>query len=164
METLNALKIYYFDKKEITLRTDCHAIISFYNKMAQNKPFRVLWIAFTDYINGLGISVNFEHIDEKNNVLADMLSRLTFVLCAGKLEEETTNLLISEWSKVEMEAIHEQEKEKMPQEEYAEVLSGPQKPIWVPKIPKPRPFLKNNVHKELLWNTLNHPINMVALD
>ncbi|GAB4824952.1 hypothetical protein Ancab_007824 [Ancistrocladus abbreviatus] len=38
---LSALKIHYLDKSEITLRTDCQAIISFYNKSAQNKPSRV---------------------------------------------------------------------------------------------------------------------------
>lgn len=40
MESLSALKIYYLDKTEITLRTDCQAIISFYKKSAQNKPSR----------------------------------------------------------------------------------------------------------------------------
>ncbi|GKD10354.1 hypothetical protein Tco_1190039, partial [Tanacetum coccineum] len=32
INTLEKLKIYYLDKKEITLRTDCQAIISFYKK------------------------------------------------------------------------------------------------------------------------------------
>ncbi|ACV74337.1 putative polyprotein [Pelargonium vein banding virus] len=83
MGTLSALKIHYLDRKEITLRTDCQAIVSFHNKMAQNKPSRVRWISFTDFITGLGIKVNIEHIDGKDNVLADTLSRLIF-----KIQEE----------------------------------------------------------------------------
>ncbi|KAJ3704990.1 hypothetical protein LUZ61_008695 [Rhynchospora tenuis] len=77
METMLALKIHYLDQNEITLRTDCQAIISFYNKSAQNKPSRVRWINFVDFVTGTGVQVNFEHIDGKLNVLADSLSRLT---------------------------------------------------------------------------------------
>ncbi|KAJ3705006.1 hypothetical protein LUZ61_008711 [Rhynchospora tenuis] len=77
METMSALKIHYLDKQEITLRTDCQAIISFYNKSASNKPSRVRWISFVDFVTGTGVKVNFEHIDGKLNVLADSLSRLT---------------------------------------------------------------------------------------
>ncbi|MFN1222484.1 hypothetical protein, partial [Enterococcus faecium] len=74
------LKIHYLDKSEITLRTDCQAIIAFYNKSAQNKPSRVRWLAFTDFITGTGVHINFEHIDGKLNYLADSLSRLTACL------------------------------------------------------------------------------------
>ncbi|KAJ3689111.1 hypothetical protein LUZ61_018275 [Rhynchospora tenuis] len=76
METMSALKIHYLDQKEITLRTDCQAIISFYNKSAQNKPSRVRWINFVDFVTGTGVQVHFEHIDGKLNILADSLSRL----------------------------------------------------------------------------------------
>ncbi|KAJ6290083.1 hypothetical protein OIU78_025907 [Salix suchowensis] len=41
MGTLDSLKIYYLDKEEVTIRTDCQAIIAFYNKQAQNKPSRI---------------------------------------------------------------------------------------------------------------------------
>nr|GFA35476.1 ORFIII-like polyprotein [Tanacetum cinerariifolium] len=37
INTLEKLKIYYLDKQEVTLRTDCQAIISFYNKTNSNK-------------------------------------------------------------------------------------------------------------------------------
>nr|AXG50786.1 ORF3 [Piper yellow mottle virus] len=77
MNSLEKLKIYYLDKKEIVIRTDCQAIISFFNKSSVNKPSRVRWIGFTDYITGLGIDVKFQHIDGKENSLADSLSRLT---------------------------------------------------------------------------------------
>jgi len=42
METLMAMKIHYLDKSEVALRIDCQAIISFYNKSANNKPSRVM--------------------------------------------------------------------------------------------------------------------------
>ncbi|AIB53751.1 polyprotein [Pagoda yellow mosaic associated virus] len=80
MESLSALKIFFLDKEEITVRTDCQAIIAFYNKQAQNKPSRVRWLAFCDYINGNGLSVKFEHIKGEENVLADQLSRITALL------------------------------------------------------------------------------------
>nr|GEZ10892.1 putative polyprotein [Tanacetum cinerariifolium] len=40
INTLEKLKIYYLDKQEVTLRTDCQAIISFYNKTNSNKSSR----------------------------------------------------------------------------------------------------------------------------
>ncbi|KAG6471685.1 hypothetical protein ZIOFF_069131 [Zingiber officinale] len=58
MNSLNNFKIYYLDKEEFLIRTDCQAIISFFNKSSQNKPSRVRWIAFTDFITGLGIPVH----------------------------------------------------------------------------------------------------------
>ncbi|KAG6467428.1 hypothetical protein ZIOFF_074751 [Zingiber officinale] len=76
MNSLNSFKIYYLDKEELLIRTDCQAIISFFNKSAQNKPSRVRWVAFTDFITGLGIPVHFQHIEGNENILADALSRL----------------------------------------------------------------------------------------
>ncbi|XP_042468105.1 uncharacterized protein LOC122051185 isoform X2 [Zingiber officinale] len=76
MEALSAMKIHYLDKQVITLRTDCHAIIKFFNKSVSNKPSRVRWIAFTDYITSTGVDIKFEHIEGINNELADALSRL----------------------------------------------------------------------------------------
>nr|AYH52631.1 ORF3 [Dioscorea bacilliform AL virus 2] len=79
MNSLNNFKIYYLDKPEVCIRTDCQAIISFFHKSAQNKPSRVRWIAFTDFVTGLGIPVTFEHIDGRNNGLADALSRIVTI-------------------------------------------------------------------------------------
>lgn len=76
MNSMDKFKIHYLDKKELLIRTDCQAIMAFYNKSAANKPSRVRWIAFNDFFTGLGIPVHIEHIDGKNNVLADSLSRL----------------------------------------------------------------------------------------
>ncbi|KAL0927595.1 hypothetical protein M5K25_001781 [Dendrobium thyrsiflorum] len=50
-----------------------------------------------------------------------------------------------------------------PLETFEEVQSGT-KLAWVPKIPKPRPFHKNDVHHELLSESFNHPINLDAHD
>ncbi|KAJ4782008.1 polyprotein, partial [Rhynchospora pubera] len=95
METLKALKIHYLDQQEITLRTDCQAIISFFNKSAQNKPSRVRWINFVDYITGTGVQVNFEHIDGKLNSLADALSRLTTKLAVTSEIQEQQELFLA---------------------------------------------------------------------
>ena len=97
IETIKAPKIHYLDRKEITLRTDCQAIISFYNKSSVNKPSRVRWLMFVDFITGTGVHVNFEHIDGKLNVLADTLSRLTCSLCyTGCPQEDEASLLLLE--------------------------------------------------------------------
>nr|GFC11873.1 ORFIII-like polyprotein [Tanacetum cinerariifolium] len=50
--------IYYLDKQEITLRTDCQAIISFYNKTNSNKFSRVRWIKFADAVTGTGVKIS----------------------------------------------------------------------------------------------------------
>nr|GFB16121.1 ORFIII-like polyprotein [Tanacetum cinerariifolium] len=76
INTLEKLKIYYLDKQEVTLRTDCQAIISFYNKTNSNKSSRVRWIKFADAVTGTGFKINIEHIEGKHNTLADSLSRL----------------------------------------------------------------------------------------
>ncbi|KAG6536929.1 hypothetical protein ZIOFF_002007 [Zingiber officinale] len=43
---------------------------------SMEKLSRLRWIAFTDFVTGTGVKVNFEHIDGKLNVFADSLSRL----------------------------------------------------------------------------------------
>ncbi|AVA17861.1 polyprotein [Birch leaf roll-associated virus] len=101
METLNSLKIYYLDKKEVTIRTDCQAIIAFYNKQAQHKPSRVRWLNFCDYITGTGVVFIFEHIKGTENSLADQLSRLAtntvgFSQCPGFQETIAEGLLLIE--------------------------------------------------------------------
>ncbi|KAG6520193.1 hypothetical protein ZIOFF_017231 [Zingiber officinale] len=90
MEALSAMKIHYLD----TLRTDCHAIIKFFNKSVSNKPSRVRWIAFTDYITGTGVDIKFEHIEDMNNELADALSRLVHhITNKATLSEDQIQLL-----------------------------------------------------------------------
>ncbi|GJR84957.1 Orf y [Tanacetum coccineum] len=72
INTLEKLKIYYLDKQEITLRTDCQAIISFYKKTSSSKASRVRWMKFADAITGTGVKIEIEHIEGKHNVLADV--------------------------------------------------------------------------------------------
>lgn len=93
MESLNSFKIYYLDK-DLLIRTDCHAIVSFYGKQAQNKPSRVRWLMFCDYINGLGMQVKFEHIEGKDNALADHLSRLTNLAVTCQEAQEPAHELL----------------------------------------------------------------------
>ncbi|GJT48745.1 Orf y [Tanacetum coccineum] len=98
INTLEKLKIYYLDKQEVTLRTDCQAIISFYNKTNSNKSSRVRWIKFTDAVTGTGVKINIEHIEGKHNTLADSLSRLVnlcFVECTGEMKELAVAALYS---------------------------------------------------------------------
>ncbi|ACF60613.1 ORF3 [Cycad leaf necrosis virus] len=81
--SLDKFKIFYLDKQEVVIRTDCQAIISFFDKTSQNKPSRVRWLTFTDFITGIGIPVRFEHISGKDNLLADTLSRLVLCMVQG---------------------------------------------------------------------------------
>nr|GEV83522.1 RNA-directed DNA polymerase [Tanacetum cinerariifolium] len=98
INTLEKLKIYYLDKQEVTLRTACQAIISFYNKTNSNKSSRVRWIKFTDAVTGTGVKINIEHIEGKHNTLADSLSRLVnlcFAECTGEIKELAATTLHS---------------------------------------------------------------------
>ncbi|GKE39571.1 hypothetical protein Tco_1462976 [Tanacetum coccineum] len=95
---MEKLKIYYLDKQEVTLRTDCQAIISFYNKTNSNKSSRVRWIKFADAVTGTCVKINIEHIEEKHNTLADSLSRLVnlcFAECTGEIKELAAATLYS---------------------------------------------------------------------
>nr|QCL07907.1 polyprotein [Sweet potato badnavirus B] len=103
MNAMEAFKIYYLDKREMIIRTDCQAIVSFFNKSASNKPSRARWIAFTDYITGTGIRIKIEHIDGKDNILADYLSRLVF------------SLIIAEWKTQGKRSTAHQQAQKMAQ-------------------------------------------------
>nr|WKY95835.1 polyprotein [Dioscorea bacilliform BL virus] len=102
MNSMEKFKIHYLDKKELLIRTDCQAIMAFYNKSADNKPSRVRWIAFNDFITGLGIPVHIEHIDGKNNILADSLSRLiTSIMVSPHYWEQKGKLLMLIQSTIE---------------------------------------------------------------
>ena len=83
INSLEKFRIYYLDKRDITLRTDCDAIVRFYGKSTDNKPSKVRWLTFVDYLTGTGVHVHIEHIDGKDNVLADSLSRLVFCSLQG---------------------------------------------------------------------------------
>ncbi|GJY38755.1 putative polyprotein [Tanacetum coccineum] len=98
INTLERLKIYYLDKQEVTLRTDCQAIIIFYNKTNSNKSSRVRWIKFADAVTGTGVKINIEHIEGKHNTLVDSLSKLVnlcFAECTGEMKQLTAAALYS---------------------------------------------------------------------
>ncbi|GJR57816.1 hypothetical protein Tco_1499978 [Tanacetum coccineum] len=98
INTLEKLKIYYLDKQEVTLRTDCQAIISFYNKTNTNKSSRVRWIKFANVVIGTAVKINIEHIEGKHNTLADFLSRLVnlrFAECIGEMKQLAAAALYS---------------------------------------------------------------------
>nr|QJC63536.1 polyprotein [Cacao swollen shoot virus] len=78
IKALESFKIFYLDKKHLVVRTDCQAIVTFYNKTSTHKPSRIRWITFSDYITGLGVQVTIEHINGTDNQLADTLSRLVY--------------------------------------------------------------------------------------
>ncbi|KAL4568071.1 hypothetical protein LXL04_023672 [Taraxacum kok-saghyz] len=52
-----------------------------------NKASRVRWLKFSDIITGTGLQIHIEHIDGKQNVLADSLSRLVNLCFAGCTEQ-----------------------------------------------------------------------------
>ncbi|GJU62048.1 Orf y [Tanacetum coccineum] len=96
INTLEKLKIYYLDKQEITLRTDCQAIISFYKKTSSSKASRVRWMKFADAVTGTGVKIEIEHIEGKHNVLADSLSRLVnscVIVCTAKEKEPQMKMI-----------------------------------------------------------------------
>ncbi|GJX30027.1 putative polyprotein [Tanacetum coccineum] len=72
INTLEKLKIYYLDKQEVTLRTDCQAIISFYNKTNNNKSSRVRWIKM--HRRNEGISSSSSLLSGKSSTIPQCLS------------------------------------------------------------------------------------------
>ncbi|GKC19027.1 Orf y [Tanacetum coccineum] len=72
INTLEKLKIYYLDKQEVTLRTDCQAIISFYNKTNSNKSSRVIWIKM--HMRNEGISNNSSLLSGGSSTVPQCLS------------------------------------------------------------------------------------------
>ncbi|GJU12527.1 hypothetical protein Tco_1134923 [Tanacetum coccineum] len=78
------------EDNEVTLRKDCQAIISFYNKANSNKSSRVRWIKFADAVTGTCVKINIELIEGKHNTLADSLSRLVNICiaeCTGEMRQ-----------------------------------------------------------------------------
>ncbi|GKA00615.1 Orf y, partial [Tanacetum coccineum] len=98
INTLEKLKIYYLDKQEVTLRTDCQAIISFYNKTNSNKSSKVRWIKFADAVTGTCIKINIKHIEGKHITHANSLSRLVnvcFAECTREMKQLAAAALYS---------------------------------------------------------------------
>jgi ribonuclease HI len=113
METLSAMKIHYLDKPEITLRTDCQAIISFYNKSSNNKPSRLRWVKFVDFVTGTGVQVHFEHIEGRLNTLADTLSRLTTLALNTRCLNNNQEIMLEKLGPV-LDELSNSEENNMP--------------------------------------------------
>ena len=76
INALKAFKIFLINKSEITIRTDCKAIVA-YNSQQINtdKKSYKRWLLFQEDVYHDGIKINFEHIKGVKNVVADILSR-----------------------------------------------------------------------------------------
>jgi len=75
IHALEAFKLFLINKPEITIRTDCEAIVSYgKNQINNDKKPHKRWLLFRDYINS-GKIINFEHIKASDNMFADILSR-----------------------------------------------------------------------------------------
>ena len=76
IHSMDSFKLFLIHKKEITIRTDCEAIVAYgtHQINSDRKPHK-RWLKFQEYIYHNGIYINFEHIKGKNNVAADILSR-----------------------------------------------------------------------------------------
>ncbi|KAG6516140.1 hypothetical protein ZIOFF_026589 [Zingiber officinale] len=153
MNSLNSFKIYYLDKEEFLIRTDCQAIISFFNKSAQNKPSRVRWIAFTDFITGLGIPVHFQHIEGKDNLLADALSRLLCVL-AGPWTHTEKDLLILTQMEETLRQLDSKPNTIASRHLAGLIISWSITKNW-PNPVKPGSSIQKNMTKEPIWKILN---------
>lgn len=74
---LDSFELFIISKEEITIRTDCEAIETFYNKMNLDckRSSRRRWLNFIDRCIQKGLIIHFEHIKGKENIAADILSR-----------------------------------------------------------------------------------------
>lgn len=58
-------------RKKLTLRTDCQAIVAFYNKKLKSILSKRKWLKYIHYIKGNGFQVTILYIKGNNNFLAD---------------------------------------------------------------------------------------------
>lgn len=75
---LDSFMLFICNKQEITIRTDCEAIVKYSHKVKgiRKTLSTKRWIKFTDSIINRGLKIHWEHIKGVNNSLADTLSRL----------------------------------------------------------------------------------------
>lgn len=67
------------NKKEILVRTDCEAILKFFENKNSEPISQCRWLAFKDRILNGNYRVNFKHIKSKDNSLADKIFRCIFL-------------------------------------------------------------------------------------
>ncbi|KAG6487144.1 hypothetical protein ZIOFF_055727 [Zingiber officinale] len=153
MNSLNSFKIYYLDKEKLLIRTDCQAIISFFNKSAQNNPSRVRWIAFTDFITGLSIPVQFQHIEGKDNILADALSRLLCVII-GPWNLSEKDLLILGQTEETLKQLSCKPSIAASRHLAGLITSWSNTKSW-PSLAKAESSTQKNIRREPIWRTSN---------
>ena len=75
INSYESFALFLTGKKEITLRTDCEALVKFTDMKKISKLLSNRWLKLNEYIIGKGIKFNFEHIKGKTNVIPYLLSR-----------------------------------------------------------------------------------------
>ena len=76
---LDSFKLFILNKKEILTRTDCEAMVKFFNDKNSKCINQQRWLPFKDRIINSNHKVVFEHIKSSDNSLADKLSRCLFI-------------------------------------------------------------------------------------
>jgi len=76
INSIKSFELFVINKTEITIRTDCEAIVAYANSQlhSDKKPHK-RWILFKELVYHNGIKATFEHIKGKKNIAADILSR-----------------------------------------------------------------------------------------
>ena len=72
---LDSFRLFILNKKVILVRTDCEAIVKFFNNKNSKRINQRRWLAFKDRIINSNYRVIFEHIKGSDNSLVDKLSR-----------------------------------------------------------------------------------------
>jgi len=76
INALEGFKLFLINKSEITIKTDCEAIIAYGSQQINtNKKPHKRWLLFQEYVYHNGIKINFEHIKGVKNVAPDIPSR-----------------------------------------------------------------------------------------
>ena len=75
---LDSFRLFLLNKKEILVRTNCEAIVKFFNNKNSKRISQRRWLAFKDRMLNSNYKVIFEHIKGNDNSLADKLSRCLF--------------------------------------------------------------------------------------
>lgn len=72
---IERFKLFLVGQAEITIRTDCEAIVSFHQKLAEKKSTTQRWVVFAQAVHLFGPAIKFEHVRGKENSFPDYLSR-----------------------------------------------------------------------------------------
>ena len=76
---LDNFGLFFINIKEILVRTDCEAIVKFFNNESNKRINQRRWLAFKDRIINTNYKIVFKHIKRTDNSLAGKLSRCLFL-------------------------------------------------------------------------------------